>query len=89
MGGLFILFVFLLASLPLCVEAAFLKRSEFAEKCKKKRSFFYRREINNHMSAKAGYNDQYQLSVLLFEQVLRLLPSERCEEVAKAAAHSC
>lgn len=41
------------------------------------------------MSAKAGYNDQYQLSVLLFEQVLRLLPSERCEEVAKAAAHSC
>lgn len=41
------------------------------------------------MSAKACYNDQYQLSVLLFEQVLRLLLSERCEEVAKAVAHSC
>lgn len=88
MGGLFILFVSLLASFPLCVEAAFLKRSEFAEKCKKKKSF-YRREINNHMSSKACYNDQYQLSVLLFEQVLSLLLSERCEEVAKAAAHFC
>lgn len=72
MGGLFILFVSLLASLPLCVEAAILKRSEFAEKCKKKKSFYRREVVNNHMSAKACYNDQYQLSVLLFEQVLRL-----------------
>lgn len=55
----------------------------------KKKSFYRPDAVNNHMSANTCYNDQYQLSERLFEQVLRLLLSEGWEEVAKAAAHFC
>lgn len=83
-GGLFILFVSLSSPLSLSLHlssTAFRKRNEFAEKSKKK--FLLPDAVNNHMSVKTCYNDQYQRH----EQVLRLLLPEGVG--AKAAAHFC